>query len=84
MRLSVACPNKRLVIFAATKKGDKKMIVECYEVYEYNSPRTVAFLTKELAESQEVFASVDFIEKVTLDLCDKEVKELNEGKPVFD
>jgi len=60
------------------------MIVRCYEVYEYNSPRTVAFLTKELAENQEVFQSVDFIEEVTLELCDEEVKQLNKGMPVFD
>ena len=59
------------------------MLIKVWEVYEYNSLRCVAYLTKEQAENQDVFDSVDIIAEATLALCQKEVDTLNKGLPLW-
>lgn len=59
------------------------MLIKVWEVYEHNSPRCIAYLTKELADKQDVFSSVDIVKEATLDLCQEDADTLNKGLPLW-
>ena len=58
------------------------MIMKVWEVYKRDSQEYRMFLTKELAENQEVFSEVDLMMQAEVYVTYDEYRELMQGKAV--